>query len=84
MTATLVISALNPFPLIDIMYETFSAIGTVGLTTGITNQLCVVSWYILIFLMYCGRVGSVGFASALLEKRAKPAVTYPVENITVG
>ena len=79
-----VISALNDFPLVDIVYETFSAIGTVGLTTGITSQLCMVSWYILIFLMYCGRVGSVGFASALLEKRARPAVTYPVENITIG
>jgi trk system potassium uptake protein TrkH len=78
------ISALNSFPLVDITYETFSAIGTVGLTTGITNQLSTLSWYILIFLMYCGRVGSVGFAGALLEKKAKPAVTYPVEHITIG
>ena len=79
-----IISIFNDLPLIDIAYETFSAIGTVGLTTGITNQLTPASWYILIFLMYCGRVGSVGFAGALLEKKAKPAVTYPVERITIG
>ena len=34
--------------------------------------------------MYCGRVGSISFAVALLEKRARPPVTQPEEAITIG
>jgi trk system potassium uptake protein TrkH len=34
--------------------------------------------------MYCGRVGSVSFASALFEKKKNPPITYPAESITIG
>lgn len=82
---TLIISALQPsISLEDIMFETLSAIGTVGMTTGITRELNAVSRIIIIFLMYCGRVGSISFASALFQKRIKSPVSYPEENITVG
>lgn len=78
------ISAVQDFPLKDIMLEVFSAMGTVGMTTGITRELNVFSKIIIAFLMYAGRVGSISFALALLEKRAQPAVQYPGEAITVG
>lgn len=68
----------------DILFETFSAIGTVGMSTGITRALHPLSCYIIIFLMYCGRVGSVSFAVAVLEKRARPPVSFPKEKITIG
>lgn len=68
----------------DIFFETFSAMGTVGMSTGITRALRPVSCYIIIFLMYCGRVGSVSFAVAVLEKKARPPVTFPKEKITIG
>ncbi len=68
----------------QILFEVFSAVGTVGMTMGITRDLAAVSKIVLIFLMYCGRVGSVSFALAMLEKRARPAVSYPREEITVG
>ncbi len=71
-------------PLSDIVFEAFSAMGTVGITTGITRELTVFAQCVLIFLMYCGRVGSITFAIALLERKATPPVTLPTERLTIG
>lgn len=81
---TLVICGVQKFDVLDVMVECFSAGGTVGMTTGITRELNTVSKLVIIFLMYCGRVGSISFGSALLEKRALPPVTAPTEKITIG
>lgn len=80
---TLVVAA-DGFALSDAMFEAFSAIGTVGMTTGITRDLGVFSKLVMIFLMYCGRVGSISFAAALFERKATPPITYPAEEITIG
>ncbi len=82
--AAMALCALQPLDLVDALFETFSAIGTVGMTTGITQSLGTVSACLVALLMFLGRVGSVSFAVALLEKRAEPAVSYPAEEITVG
>lgn len=71
-------------PLADCLVETFSAIGTVGMSTGITRQLGALSRALLIFLMYCGRVGSLSFSLALFEKRSRPPVTQPTETLIIG
>ena len=84
LAGALVISAVQTIPLTDVLFETFSAIGTAGMTTGITRDLLPLSQAVIIFLMYCGRVGSISFAVALLEKRALPPVTLPQEEITIG
>lgn len=84
LAGSVAICALQGVSVSDAMFEAFSAIGTVGMTTGITRDLGAVSKYIVIFLMYLGRVGSVSFAGALLEKKANPPVTYPSEKIIVG
>ncbi len=68
----------------DIIFEVSSAIGTVGMTTGITRDLVTASRIVIIFLMYCGRVGSVSFALALMEPRTAPPVKNPKEKITIG
>ncbi len=68
----------------DILFEVVSAIGTVGMTTGITRDLETASRLIIAFLMFCGRVGSISFALALMEKRAAPPVKNPREKITIG
>ena len=81
---TIVISAAQDLPAMDVIYETSSAMGTVGITTGVTRDLAVVSRLTIIFLMYCGRVGSTSFALALFEKRAEPPVTFPEEDVSVG
>ncbi len=78
------ISLTNDFPLSDVLFEVFSAMGTAGMTTGITRCLNDFSHIILICLMFLGRVGSISFALAFLEKRSQPPVIYPSEAITVG
>ncbi len=84
LVGTFIISASNGLPLQDSMFEAFSAMGTVGMTTGITRELNTFSAIFTAFLMFCGRVGSVSFALALFEKRSLPPVSYPTEQITVG
>lgn len=82
--ATILICGIYKLPLLDIVFECYSAINTVGMTTGITRELSGAGIYIVAFLMYLGRVGSVTFAVALLGKRAKRQIEYPTEDITVG
>lgn len=74
----------NALDLTDVLFETFSAIGTVGMTTGITRSLAPLSQYIIILLMYTGRIGSVSFALALLERRARPHILPVEEKIVIG
>ncbi len=79
------ILAIQPeFEISDVIFECVSAIGTVGMTTGITRDLATASRLIAAFLMFCGRVGSVSFALALMEKKAAPPVKNPREKITIG
>ena len=56
--ALIAITAVQPFNMDDLLLEVFSAIGTVGLSTGLTRQLTTFSKFVIIFLMYCGRIGS--------------------------
>lgn len=84
LAASLTIMAIQPLGFSDILFETFSAIGTVGMTTGITRALHPVSRFIIIILMYCGRIGSLSFALAFVQSRRKPHVEQPLEAINVG
>ena len=82
---TLAMSGIEKaIPLSDILMEVFSAIGTVGISTGITRDVTAASKYILIFLMYCGRIGSMSFALSFTEKRQNASVKLPIERITIG
>lgn len=81
---TIAISAIQSLPMLDLMFETFSAIGTVGMSTGLTRELNDLSRVLIMFLMYCGRVGSLSFANALAGKRKTAPVRDAVEKITIG
>ena len=65
-TGCVVLSYSEPFRLSQILFEVTSAIGTVGLSTGITAELSAIGKLAIIVLMYIGRVGVVTFGSALL------------------
>lgn len=82
--AAIFITALQPLPLPDVLIETFSAMGTVGMSTGITRLLHPIGKCLIAGLMFCGRVGSVTLASAFLQKRAHAKISYPVEDISLG
>ena len=83
-TASRAIMAIQPLGFSDILFETFSAIGTVGMTTGITRALHPISRCIIILLMYCGRIGSLSFALAFVQSKRKPHVQQPAEAINIG
>jgi len=79
------ICAIHPsLPLRNVIFEVFSAMGTVGMSFGTTRDLNTLSKLIVIILMFAGRVGSISFGSALMEKKAPPPVIAPYENITIG
>ena len=65
------------------LYEAASAVGTVGLTLGITPGLHILSRLILIVLMYLGRVGGLTLIYAVVSRRNTNA-KMPLEKITVG
>ena len=66
------------------VFETASAVGTVGLTLGITPQLGVLSQLILIVLMYLGRVGGLTLIYAAVSNKNQSGAKLPLEKITVG
>ena len=78
------ISIYEDFPLLDCLYEAASAVGTVGLTLGITPELHVFSQVVLIILMYLGRVGGLTLIYAVFFGRNKKNAKLPLEKITVG
>ena len=78
------ISVYEGLPLSECLYEAASAVGTVGLTLGITPKLHIVSQFILIILMYLGRVGGLTLIYAVLSKKKKGNARLPLEKITVG
>ena len=80
----LFISAYENLPLSSCLYETASALGTVGLTLGITPQLHIPSQLILILLMYLGRVGSLTLMYAALSGKKIINTKLPLEKITIG
>ncbi|MFQ5956503.1 MAG: TrkH family potassium uptake protein [Candidatus Brocadiales bacterium] len=67
----------------QILFEVFSAFGTVGLSTGITPQLSPLGKVVVTILMFVGRLGPLTLAVILIKERA-PKVSYPEEKIAVG
>ncbi len=80
----IVISAVEDLSFSTCLFETASAIGTVGLTLGITPGLGVISQIILMILMFLGRVGGLTLIYAALSGSGKKISKLPQEKMTVG
>lgn len=78
------ICSIEGLSLSDCLFETASAVGTVGLTLGITPKLGIASQLILIVLMFLGRVGGLTFVYATIVEKRRSGAMYPLEKITVG
>lgn len=81
---SIAICCMEGVTLMEAMFETASAIGTVGLTLGITPDLGAASQLILIFLMYFGRVGGLTLVYAFLPDSGAVPSQLPQERISVG
>ena len=82
--STLVLSAAEGIPVLTAMFETTSAIATVGVTLGITPGVSMVSKLVLAFLMIFGRAGSLTMLLAFSSDRPPVASKKPLEKIQVG
>lgn len=80
----LFLSCLEQLPMLTCLFETASAVGTVGLSLGITPSLSTASHIVLIGLMYLGRVGGLTLIYAALSGHRIRFGKYPLEKITVG
>ena len=72
------------FRMIELVFETFSAFGTVGLSMGITSQLSLPSKLIVTLTMFIGRIGPLTLLIALSKRESKAVFNYPEENIMIG
>lgn len=82
--SAVLISIIEDIPMMICLFETASAIGTVGLTLGITTQLGVFSKCILMILMFFGRVGGLTLIFAAVSGMSHRLSKLPQEKITVG
>jgi trk system potassium uptake protein TrkH len=81
---TTLLLVIEDFQFIDVLFETVSAFGTVGLSTGITGQLSDISRVLITITMFAGRVGPLTLALAFGERVRKGKYHYPTEKIMVG
>lgn len=82
--STLIICAIEALPLKEVFFEVVSALGTVGLSMGITTSLSLGSRIVLMMLMFAGRLGGLTFILSLAEKRSHPHVERPTGKILIG
>jgi Trk-type K+ transport system membrane component len=83
-SATLTLLAITDLDLDRVLFEAVSAFGTVGLSTGITASLPTAAQYVLILLMFTGRLGPITVASALALRQRRKLFRYPQERPVVG
>ena len=80
----LFICGVDGIPLMAAMFESASAIATVGLSLGVTGTLSPLSHIVLIVLMYLGRVGSLTLLYAVTSPSNSTQSRFPEERVTVG
>lgn len=80
----IVLSLTEAFPIEKVIFETFSAFSTVGLSTGITSELSAAGRIIITIAMFLGRLGPISLM-AVIEHRKQPLdISYPQETIRLG
>lgn len=81
---TMLLSAFEGCSLSDALFEMASALGTVGLTSGLSADLTDPGKLLLTCGMYFGRVGPMSLAIAFAYRKGDRATAYPEQNITLG
>jgi trk/ktr system potassium uptake protein len=82
--AVLILSFTENFEFVKILFETVSAFGTVGLSTGITSGLSITGKTIITLTMFLGRVGPLALGFSLLKNDRQNGYVYPEEEILIG
>lgn len=82
--AVILLSITERFSTMEILFEVCSAFGTTGLSMGITPELSTFGKYIIILLMFIGRIGILSFIFIISKKGAEANYHYPSERIIIG
>ncbi|MCX5998290.1 MAG: TrkH family potassium uptake protein [Chloroflexi bacterium] len=80
----LILTITENFSFIQLLFETVSAFGTVGLTAGITPDLSMTGQLIIIVTMLLGRLGPLTVALSLIQRRQRSAYVYPEDEVRIG
>jgi trk system potassium uptake protein TrkH len=83
-TAAFLLMSITAYDLETVLFETVSAFGTVGLSTGITGSLPEPAEYVVIALMFIGRIGPLTFATALAFRDRGRRYQVPEERTIIG
>ena len=83
-TAAILLAFLEKMPFADLIFESASAMGTVGLTTGVTPNLSAAGKIIILLLMFWGRVGILTFFASIVSRDKGPEIKYPETSILIG
>ncbi len=81
---SMILSTTEDYPFLMILFETTSAFGTVGLSTGLTPHLSVVGEIMIMLTMFVGRLGPVTMAYALGNTNTKKLYRHPEGKIIIG
>jgi trk system potassium uptake protein TrkH len=83
--SVIILSVLEPFTFREIFFEVTSALGTVGLSMGITSKLSFEGKLLLIVLMFWGRIGVITLLYGIMSRKSAPSsIKYPEINIPLG
>ncbi|MFA4837062.1 MAG: TrkH family potassium uptake protein [Dehalococcoidia bacterium] len=80
----LVLSTIEDFSFLKLLFETVSAFGTVGLSTGITPYLTAAGKLIIIVTMFIGRLGPLTLALVLVQRQKPSTHRYPYDSVRIG
>ena len=73
-----------PIPFLSLLFETVSAYGVNGLSTGVPSELSRWGQFFLIVTMFVGRLGPLTLALVLVRREARELYHYPEEQVTIG
>ncbi len=84
LTGAMLISRIESLPIRATLFESASAVATVGLSLGITSGISTISKYLLIVLMFVGRVGGLTLVFAAISRKRSTTGEYPKDHIAIG
>ncbi|MCH7554303.1 MAG: hypothetical protein IIC82_09945, partial [Chloroflexi bacterium] len=79
-----VLTIVEDAPPIELLFETVSAFGTVGNSTGITSTLSTAGQFIIIFLMFSGKIGPLTLMLALARRQEPSRFRFAEESVRIG
>lgn len=82
--ASAILSVAEELPYSSLVFEAVSALGTVGLTRGITSEMSAAGKMVLILLMFWGRVGLLTFSYSVIPREKRAEVHFPETGIPIG